>query len=529
MPVWITLPPAAFAGSWLDSPCAHALARVVIPAWLQPADAQPAPRWYPRADGSLRSVSLRDEFILSHRPERRLILADLVRGSAAPATIALPLALLSGKNARLFESRFPWAVRARFDDPLNSILIDAMAEEAACEALRCLIAQQRTVPGAAGGTLLAQQSARWTEIAGADANPDLLAPRVGEVEQTNASAWFGNRLYFKLFRTLTPGINPELELGRFLTDNAACPHIPRLAGSLEYLPPSGGEPWTLAIAQEQIPAPATAWDHAVNLLSRDWSPRDDSCQPPLWGALGDTLANLHAALARFTPPDSNAARIEPLTPAACASTLSATQRLAARVLPLLSEWAGQHAGSASVTPAEIRHATSALEKIQSDAMPLPHDQLGSAFRVHGDLHLGQVLHADHRFLIIDFEGEPLRPLADRRALASPLRDVAGMLRSFDYAAGMALLKHAHSTGPDTPPTPSHIHARAHALAKAFLDHYLSAAADATWLPRGDAFQSLLQLELSRKLVYELLYELEHRPDWVPIPLRALASASITRI
>ena len=151
---------------------------------------------------------------------------------------------------------------------------------------------------------------------------------------------------------------------------------------------------------------------------------------------------------------------------------------------------------------------------------------GQRIRVHGDYHLGQVLRVEEDFVILDFEGEPARSLDERRARSSPLKDVAGMLRSFDYAASAALLAFTQTSAPRAARLAPWADAWRHWVSKAFLDGYRGAMQGSPLLPRGHAFEQLLEAFVVDKALYELGYELNSRPDWVGIPLGALAALAV---
>jgi predicted trehalose synthase len=301
---------------------------------------------------------------------------------------------------------------------------------------------------------------RWPAVTGP-------ARRIG-AEQSNTSAAFGDEVILKIFRRLQEGENPELEMLRFLTEHRF-ENVPPLLGWYRY----GGDEVeaTLGVAQTFVPHAVDGWDLALAEVAR--SP--ERFLTPLH-RLGEVTAALHNALGsdrrdpRFRP--------EPV-PAAVASRLA--ESLAAEVV---------EAGLAAQAPR--------LE---------PPADAGTAIRTHGDYHLGQVLWAEDDWFVVDFEGEPARPIPDRRRRHSPLRDVAGMLRSLAYVAAAApILKGVE--------VPSAWEDQARA---SFLDGYL-ASVDADLLPvDADSISQLERLFELEKALYELRYERDHRPDWIDIP------------
>jgi maltokinase len=313
------------------------------------------------------------------------------------------------------------------------------------------------------------------------------------VEQSNSSIVFGDETVLKVFRRLEPGINPELELLQFLTHHRF-PNIAPLQGWYDYDGRSFAT--TLGIAQRFFPDAIGGWELALDQIASD--PEGFLAE---LGSLGAVTAQLHNCLASdasdpaFIPEEPSAESLSLLTATIDEDIERIFVRLPddERVAPIAGR--GQ----------DVREHISLRAQTGVG---------GRLIRTHGDYHLGQTLHraGGDRWVIIDFEGEPARPLFERRQKRSPLRDVAGMLRSFAYAtSATAILRGS--------PAPADFEERARIT---FLEHYFSTIEPAL-MPGGDAaiWDQLSIFELE-KAIYELQYELDNRPDWLPIPVAGIA-------
>jgi trehalose synthase-fused probable maltokinase len=329
---------------------------------------------------------------------------------------------------------------------------------------------------------------RWAGGAGEGGTVEV---RPVGVEQSNSSIVFGEALILKAFRRVEPGVNPELELLRFLSERDF-PHIAPIAGWFQY----DGRLMdaTLGVLQEYLAGATDGWDLALDALASD--PEAFLAEVH---ALGVVTGEMHSALGSEAS-DPAFAPEEPSGEAISILTATIDEEIE-RIFVELPE-------DEALDPIRGR-GQDVQERLQVLASV---GAGGRMIRTHGDYHLGQTMLADRGWVILDFEGEPARPMSQRRLKRSPLRDVAGMLRSFSYAAaGSGILRGA--------PPPEEWEDRARAT---FMDGYFETV-DTALLPPGDeATRKLLSIFELEKAVYELRYELNNRPDWVAIPVAGIA-------
>ncbi|MBQ1096688.1 maltokinase [Streptomyces sp. b94] len=303
-----------------------------------------------------------------------------------------------------------------------------------------------------------------------------LVPRLMTAEQSNSSVVYGDTFILKLLRRIVPGVNPDLELPLALA-REGCPRVPAPAGWM--VADLAGRSWVLGVLQPYVQGATDGWELALRELAKG---EDFATEAR---ALGRATAEVHTALARALPTVTlGHGRMRQL-----ADGMIERLEEAAHAVPLLRPYA----------PA-LRTAFTALGDLAAEG------RTWTAQRVHGDLHLGQCLRSPSgRWSLIDFEGEPAKPLAERRMPQPPVRDVAGMLRSFDYAA--------HSADAAVP-------GWADSCRAAYCTGYAEVAGSD---PRTDPV--MLRAHETDKAVYEVLYEARHRPDWLAVPLSAVRRLS----
>jgi maltose alpha-D-glucosyltransferase/alpha-amylase len=423
----------------------------------------------------------------------------------------------------------------------RGLLYDALGPPNFAEALLGAIARRRRAAGSVG-MLVGSTTRAFTRLRGPETVR--LEAQLSVAEQSNNSVIFGERLMLKVFRRLEEGVNPELEVGRFLTEKTSFGQIAPLAGSLEYRR-GKGEPVSIAILQAYVPNQGDAWQYTLTTLAHFFTSSDlAGLQPPasprsvleasrlepaeiavktIGGyldsarLLGRRTAELHAALS--SDPDDPAFAPERITPADQRSIYQSISGLSLRATELLRSQMRR-------LPADAREEGQKVLDLESRIAYILKSFLArrvntSRIRVHGDYHLGQVLFTGHDFVIIDFEGEPTRSLYERRLKRLAMRDVAGMLRSFSYASQAALRA---QSAPAEKNAELQAWARfwSDAVSAEFLKSYLATAGKATWVPQTqDDLELQLTTMLLEKALYELRYELNLRPDWVRIPLRGI--------
>ena len=348
--------------------------------------------------------------------------------------------------------------------------------------------------------------------------------RVVSAEQSNTSIVVGDQIILKLFRRLHPGPNPDIEVTRFLTARARFAGAPALFAELRF--DDDGIATTSGVAQAYLPGTSDGWTYTLERSRSYFAAPADRDVPNTFvddaKKLGAITRELHEALA--SDDDDPDFAPEAVTPEARDRWAHRTQQAIRDSLSLLeqrvssADFPRDRAPEAQALVRRRDHYLGWIDEIDDQLG----DDLGMQTRIHGDLHLGQILRArDGSFKIIDFEGEPSRSLAERREKTSPLRDVAGMLRSFSYAAATL----AQTAAKSAPP-----HVREVRIGRwerdvraAYLSGYLGETDEPGLLPDEESHtRQLIALFETEKAFYELAYELNHRPAWVWIPMRGIA-------
>jgi maltose alpha-D-glucosyltransferase/alpha-amylase len=479
-----------------------------------------------------------------------LALLEVQYERGEPDTYFIPLGLTFGKDAEQVHETFPNAiVSSTISIRGSGFLHDAVCDDRTCAAFLSFIENAKEAPARNGSI----RGVPGTELEALRGPAEIsLTVRRASAEQSNTSVFYGDRLIMKLFRRQQEGPNPDCEIGRYLTEKAHFDGIAPFAGALEYVP-ADGVPTTLAMLQSFVVNQGDGWTLTLEELSRYY----ENCATVAWpeggsaaaadlmdlaaqeqsqlarehvgialdsaAKLGKRTAQLHLALA--SPTEDPSFSPETLSASDAQSLVAGLREEAVRVLDLLKE-------SVAGLPDEfIDLAGLVLSRrsqiLNSFRLAAEDGTLGQRIRIHGDYHLGQVLQVKTDYVILDFEGEPARPIGERRAKLSPMKDVAGMLRSLGYAAYSGLISHTARRPEDWERLEPWARLWERSMGAEFLRAYLNTSQNARFLPSSDdGFRKLLAVFLLDKALYELSYELNNRPAWVRVPLIGILSLPV---
>jgi len=421
----------------------------------------------------------------------------------------------------------------------KATLSDALKNETFLSVLLDAIERGLVFTGEAGELVTSRTHALSMQETGAAGS---LRPRAITAEQSNSSVAYGDRLMLKFFRRLEEGVNPDLEVGGFLTEKAHYQHTPQLLGALEYRSARGLR-MTQGILQGFVPNQGDAWQYSMKSISSFYnevgqSSAEGSVAASETGAaralialflesvglLARRTAELHLALVSAEAATEPDFAPEPFDDKFQRSFEDALLELTNRIFGQLRHAQDRLPENAKAKVEKVLASEPQIIERFHAALSRPIRAVRT--RIHGDYHLGQVLYTGADFVIIDFEGEPARPLSQRRLKRSPLQDVAGMLRSFHYAAHAPLLASTGSVNVDAR-NREKLNGWAEVWSKwvsdRYLEEYLKTARGAEFLPPSrEEIMALLQLHVLEKAVYELGYELNNRPGWVAIPLEGIS-------
>jgi maltose alpha-D-glucosyltransferase/alpha-amylase len=514
-----------------------------LPAFLE------GQRWFAGKGRRLRSVAVNDAIPVRHGGGvmTYLTFINVQYSEGAEQTYFLPLTYASGDEAAQRVKSTPQAAFLRLRASRTGeegLLFDALYDEGFLKvAMRAIVTRQRI--RADGGEIVGSRTPAL-RLLGIDESP---RPVVFRGEQTNTSVNFNDRYLLKFFRKLEAGVNPDLEIGRYLTQQEFT-NAPKVAGAIEWVR-TGNEPTTLAILHEFIRTEGDAWQYTIDslrvFLDRVLAETEGSTTvPPITGAqllgltseaipplvteligayvesarrLGLRTAQLHAVLA--AGEDEPGFSFEHYTPFYQRGLYQSLRNLTTNSFELLGQHVSRSKQSTGLAVEVLRRQEEVLSRFRA---LLNRNLRSTRIRTHGDYHLGQVLFTGSDFMITDFEGEPARTISERRIRRSPLRDVGGMLRSFNYAVHTAL-REREETGLEEVTS---MRAREWGrfwqtwVSSIFLGAYLEEARTAGFLDAdAEEIALLLDVYILEKAVYEIAYELNNRPEWVSVPLEGV--------
>jgi trehalose synthase-fused probable maltokinase len=508
-------------------------------------------RWFAGKARAIQSVRIVEAVPILSRSNAVALLFILVEYmDGIPETYAFAVTVALGEQAAQIQKDLPrtivttLTVRTK-ESEQTGVLYDALWSPDFARTLLSAIGQGGRFTGDAGTLIASPTQAYGKLISGGAA----LEPAVLNAEQSNTSVVYGDRLIMKVYRRVENGVNPDLEIGRILT-TMNFPHSPPVGGSIEYIR-ANGETITMAILQGFVHNRGDAWKYTLEAFDRylersrtqPTGPEDELIftgphletvqkKIPAFARefigpylesvsrIGQRTAELHDALANvqdnpdFTP--------EPFSWEYRQSRYESMCQLTSQTCSLLK-------GRLNELPSDTEQAARRVVKDEPQILDRFRDFLeletrALRIRCHGDYHLGQVLYTGQDFVISDFEGEPARPIGERRMKHSPIMDVAGMLRSFHYAPYASLSRQQSYVLPEGDPGRLDPWVRFWSgwVSVVFMKAYLAIAGRASFWPKSPAeFQVLFDAYLLEKAVYEIRYELNNRPGWVKIPIRAV--------
>jgi len=507
--------------------------------------------WFGSRTRQMKSVQIRDAIKMpvdSNQVYFLFLLAEYVEGD--PEEYFVPLGFASGKEKEKIQETAPQSIISGLrleKQNVEGALFDAVESNSFCRSLVAAIGRRRSYSNGEG-ELKALATSAWRTVGANQAGSD---DSISKVQQSNTALVIGHKYFLKFFRRIESGLHPELELGRFLTEREF-PAIAPVAGALKYLRASGEE-FTVAILTRFLPEAKNAWEYTIDALGRYFERIGTAVNQPQFAApgvgppigfnqepvpetvavligtyleaarlMGQRTGQLHVALA--SEPDDKDFAPEPFTPFYQRSLFQSMRNLTVHTLLSLRR-------SMNRVPEALRPEAEKVISLESAIVKQfrsIHEMgiAGKRIRCHGNLHLGEILYTGKDFVFIDFEGESARPLGERRIKRSPLNDVAAMVRSFEFTTYAALFKQLdlgtlhEERLPQLEPWTGFWYRW---VSSVYLKAYIDVVGKTDLLPHSkEELKVLFNVHLLEKAVYEIGYELKHRPSWLKIPLRAIA-------
>jgi maltose alpha-D-glucosyltransferase/alpha-amylase len=509
-------------------------------------------RWFRSKARVVRTMRIREDIPLGgeQHGRHRLLLLEVHYTEGASELYVLPVTFVADESvAQDVEEQQPQAVITRIRTPeAQGVLLEGVFSEAFRTLALDMIVHNRRFHGM-DGDLAAWRGTKLERPARGQPAQEL-SSQVLKAEQSNTSFLYGGSYFLKLYRKVEEGVNPDAEIVAHLTEKEGFPNVPPFLGQIEYRR-SGSETLTLGMLQQFVANQGDAWSFAQDNLEHYFehvlSRKSEFEQAPgiaadsLFGIgygqmpqviadciggyfletmaqLGQITAEMHLALGRAQ--EDPAFVPEPFSKLYQRSVYQSMRNLTRRTMESLRrnlfrlpEGVRDEAGSVLHREQRLLQILSRITEHKIEAMKI---------RIHGDYHLGQVLRSGNNFLIIDFEGEPARPLSERRLKRSCFKDVAGMIRSFHYAAYSALFNQSSIRAGDVDYLRSWVTPWYQAVSGLFLRSYMQTMGDSPLVPQNKReLELMFDIFLLEKAVYELGYELNNRPDWISIPVRGI--------
>ncbi|MDB6046866.1 MAG: treS [Gammaproteobacteria bacterium] len=480
-------------------------------------------RWYAGKGSPVVSARLIDYGGRDSSLEQWLVTLFAIESRTETHLYFIPLAIAieDGEESR-WKKLQPAAIARVRQQATVGVLADACTDEKFCRTVVDAIGAARELPTHVGH-IRCSATRLYPDLRGDPAVELTVAPTPGQ--SSNTTVRVGEQFFLKIYRKLQPGVNPELEIGRYLTEVSHFPNIVPVAGAVEYQS-EDGTVLTLALLQAFVTNQGDGWDYTVNYLVRFLEDRrigaallDDThgLYIALMKTLGTRTAELHVALSR--PTSDPAFAPEPMTMEDIAAWRTHALAEAEATLELLANSTSQLSPAVQAdADSLLKRRALLLRRIEASAATLPN---GIKTRRHGDYHLGQVLLKRNDFILVDFEGEPGRTLPERRRKHAPLTDVAGMLRSFTYARRAAMQRNSLKTADHREELEALLETWEEETREAFITAYDEIACANGLYDSLEEMQPLLRLFEIEKALYEVRYEIGNRPDWASIPLRSL--------
>lgn len=515
------------------------LASSVLPRYIKKM------RWFGGKSRMVEHIDIFNHTVIPMSEYSTIIfLLNVTYQSGLPEIYQLPVTFATQTQAIRIEDSCPKAVIARMEiDETEGILYDALYGLPFQEAILRMMASNQDIRF--GNTTLFFKG--LAPLGDALDDEENLKPRVLSGEQSNTSLIYGNKYFMKIFRKVDRGINPDLEIIQFLTHHTAFSNVPSYTGSIEWR--KGKETLIIGMMQEMIESNGDGWTNMLDRLN-DFNeailvsnislsehdkvgtlldPVSYEDTPELIRQLIDTntaeqarilgvrTGEMHIALSsgrtpEFTP-EPYSLHYQRSLYAGLQSLVRSTFVSQRKSLQNLDEETRKHAEEVLAMKDDILNVFKEIYRHKIDVTKI---------RIHGDFHLGQVLYTGKDYIITDFEGEPARAYSERRLKRSPLRDVAGMIRSFHYAAYASLVLDTHIRSEDVDKLIPFVEQWYHYVTGFYMKAYLDTVEGSAFIPhRKDDLSILMTTFLLEKATYELNYELNNRPSWVMIPLRGI--------